>query len=198
MPETILSADDHVDLSTFPPDLWQARLDPKWRDDGPKVVQGPTSMVWQAEGNVLGLSGTRVNTVGMPYATTRAGRDEDGFRPSTPALRLADMDLDGIYAQVIYGPPPGFVLQNPALEVAVHRAFNDWAAEFNAHAPDRLCVLPILPVVDAEAAAAELERIARLGHRGAMFQVFRARPPIWESAWDRLWSVAEEIDRPIS
>src|SRR5262249_15202246 len=74
---------------------------------------------------------------------------------------------------------------------------NDWAAEFNAHAPDRLCVLPILPVVDAEAATAEMERIARLGHRGAMFQVFRARPPIWESAWDRLWSVAEEIDRPI-
>jgi predicted TIM-barrel fold metal-dependent hydrolase len=99
---------------------------------------------------------------------------------------------------VIYGPPPGFVLENPRLEVAVHRAFNDWAIEFNGYAPERLCVLPILPVIDVEAATVELARVAALGHRGAMFQAFRAQPPIWDAAWDRLWSVAEQTELPIS
>lgn len=198
MAPLILSADDHVDMSTLPPDLFQSRLAPRWREAGPKVVQGPDSMVWEAEGRVLGLSGTRHNTVGMAYATTRAGREEDGFRPSTPALRLADMDVDGIYAQVIYGPPLGFPLQDPALQSATLSAFNDWSAEFNSHAPERLCVLPILPVQDPSDATEELQRVAALGHRGAMFHVFQATPLPWDAAWDPLWSAAEETGLPIS
>ena len=34
----------------------------------------------------------------------RAGLEDDGFRASTPKLRLEDMDLDGMWALVIYGP----------------------------------------------------------------------------------------------
>ncbi|MCL6614463.1 MAG: hypothetical protein K6U03_07615, partial [Firmicutes bacterium] len=145
-----------------PRDLFEKRLPARFREVGPRVVQGPDSMVWQAEGKILGYSGKRPSHAAQ-YATVRAGREDDGFRPSTPALRLADMDLDGIWTQVIYGPPMGFPLEDQELKAAVLRAYNDWAAEFNAHAPGRLCVLAMLPVHDAMAATAELRRVLDAG-----------------------------------
>jgi predicted TIM-barrel fold metal-dependent hydrolase len=55
------------------------------------------------------------------------------------------------------------------LEDDGYAAWNDWAVEeFNAAAPDRLCVLPFLPSHSPEAAVAELERGAERGHRGAL------------------------------
>jgi predicted TIM-barrel fold metal-dependent hydrolase len=197
MKEVIISADDHMDLSTLPQDLFAKRLAPRWRELGPKVVQGPESLVWAAEGKTLGISGKRPPSA-VPYATNRAGREDDGFRPSTPALRLEDMDLDGIQAEVIYGPPLGFPLENAELKAAVLAAFNDWAAEFNRHAPDRLCVLPMLPVHDPAATAAELERVAELGHRGALFNAFQCAKPTWDRAWDPLWAAAADRSLPIS
>ncbi len=72
------------------------------------------------------------------------------------------MDRDGLWASVIYGPLSlGFPIDDPALQSACYAAWNDWAVEeFNAVAPDRLCVLAFLPGHSPEAAAAELERCA--------------------------------------
>ena len=57
------------------------------------------------------------------------------------------MDRDGLRASVIYGPLSlGFPIDDPALQNACYAAWNDWAIEeFNAVAPDRLCVLAFLP-----------------------------------------------------
>lgn len=193
----IMSADDHMDLSTLPRDLFERHIEPKWRERGPKVVQGPESLVWQVDGKTLGHSGKRPASA-VAYATVRAGREDDGFRPSTPGLRLADMDLDGVHAQVIYGPPLGFQIEDPALKSAVLLAYNNWAAEFNGHSPERLCILADLPVSDPEETERELRRVVALGHRGALFNVFQAAKPVWDRAWDRVWDAAEEIGTPIS
>ena len=76
-------------------------------------------------------------------------------------------------------------------------AWNDWAVEeFNAVAPDRLCVLAFLPGHSPEAAAAELERCAELGHRGAIIDVFDI--DVGDPAWDRLWAAAQQTNLPIS
>ena len=86
---------------------------------------------------------------------------------------------------------------DPALQVACYAAWNDWAVEeFNASAPDRLCVLAFLPSHSPEAAAAELERCAALGHRGAIIDVFAI--DLGDPAWDRLWAAAEDTGLPIS
>jgi predicted TIM-barrel fold metal-dependent hydrolase len=130
-------------------------------------------------------------------ALARAGFGDDDLRPSDPAKRLSDMDLDGIQASVIYGPSVmGLSLPDPELKAACWRAWNDWAAEFNAYASDRLAVLPVLPTHDPDAAAAELERVADLGHRGAMIYCFEFNPG--DPDWDRLWSVAADTGLPIS
>jgi predicted TIM-barrel fold metal-dependent hydrolase len=131
-------------------------------------------------------------------AICRAGIDDDGYRAGTPALRLQDLDRDGVAASVIYGPLSlGFPIKDPALQSACYAAWNDWAVEeFNAVAPDRLCVLAFLPSHSPEAAAAELERCAALGHRGAIIAVFDI--DAGDRAWDRLWAAAAATKVPIS
>ena len=131
-------------------------------------------------------------------AVSRAGLEDDGFRVSDPKLRLEDMDLDGVWASVIYGPIPlTLSIPEPDLQTACYAAWNDWAIEeFNAFAPDRLCALPFLPSHSPGAAVAELERVAGLGHRGAIIDVFDF--DAGDPAWDRLWAAAEQTGLPLS
>src|SRR5262249_26828853 len=108
-----------------------------------------------------------------------------------------DMDLDGVHASVIYGPNLfGLPIADPTLKAAVLRGYADWGAEFNRHAPGRLCVLPVLPTHAPDAAVAEPERVAKLRHRGATI-----RP--WEfgcaaRAGEGLWAAAEARGLPVS
>jgi predicted TIM-barrel fold metal-dependent hydrolase len=150
---------------------------------------------WMCDGAMLGPSGLKM--LGDYNATTRAGIEDDGFRASTPALRMQDMDRDGIRASVIYGPSLfGLPIADQELKAACLRTYNDWADEFNAHDRARLCVLPVLPTHTPAAAVAELERVATLGHRGAIISPFEFR--VSDPEWDRLWAVAAETRLPIS
>jgi predicted TIM-barrel fold metal-dependent hydrolase len=152
------------------------------------------------EDRVIGRSGTAGASAEITKlsAIGRAGIEDDGFRAGTPALRLQDLDRDGLAASVIYGPLAlGLPIEDPALQEACYAAWNDWAIEeFNAVAPDRLCVLAFLPGHSPEAAAAELERAAGRGHRGAIIDVFSV--DIGDPGWDRLWSAAEQTGLPVS
>ena len=196
----LYSCDDHLDLRAVPRDLWASRLPRDLADRGPRVVTRDGVAVWVCEDRVMGGSGRPAGDVLLANlsAIGRAGIEDDGFRAGTPKLRLEDMDLDGVAASVIYGPVAlGFPIGDPALQLAAYRAWNDWAVEeFNAAAPDRLCVLAFLPNQSPEAAAAELERCAGLGHRGAIIDVFDTE--IGDAGWDVLWSAAESTGLPIS
>ncbi len=196
----IYSCDDHLDLSAVPPGLWESRLSGADAERGPRVVKRDKGSVWVCEDAVMGRSGMPPNAefVKKFSAIGRAGIEDDGYRAGTPALRLQDLDRDGVSASVIYGPLSlGFPIKDPALQSACYAAWNDWAVEeFNAVAPDRLCVLAFLPSHSPEAAAAELQRCAARGHRGAIVGVFDI--DVGDPAWDRLWAAAAEPGLPIS
>jgi predicted TIM-barrel fold metal-dependent hydrolase len=196
----IYSCDDHLDLSAVPPKLWETRLPRAQAERGPRVETRDRGALWICEDRVIGRSGMPANrdAVKQFSAIGRAGIDDDGYRAGTPSLRLQDMDRDGLSASVIYGPLSlGFPIEDPALQAACFAAWNDWAVEeFNATAPDRLCVLAFLPGSSPEAAAAELERCAARGHRGAIIGAFDV--DLGEPSWDRLWSAAEATGIPIS
>src|SRR2546426_918861 len=83
-----------------------------------------------ADGVVLGPSGRKAKGLIVQH--------DHGFRPGIPAQRLADMDRDGIYTHVIYGPPNGLPIADVELRTACLRAYNDWANEFNAVDRNRL------------------------------------------------------------
>jgi predicted TIM-barrel fold metal-dependent hydrolase len=196
----LYSCDDHLDLSAVPRELWTSRLTGADAERGPRVVTRDGDALWMCEDRVIGRSGiSATGAVAKTFsAIGRAGIDDDGFRAGTPALRLADMDRDGLWVSVIYGPLAlGFPIEDPALQVVCYAAWNDWAVEeFSAVAPDRLCVLAFLPGHSPEAAAAELDRCAAIGHRGAIVDVFGI--DVGDPAWDRLWAAAADSGLPLS
>ena len=51
-----------------------------------------------------------------------------------------------------------FGMQDPALQAACFRAYNDWLADFCAGAPKRLHGVALIPMYDAAEAVAELKR----------------------------------------
>jgi predicted TIM-barrel fold metal-dependent hydrolase len=119
------------------------------------------------------------------------------LRPTTTALRLADMDRDGIDATVMYGPIVPLTIEDPALRKVCYRAYNEWLAEFCATAPERLVGAGLIPIDDPASAAEELRHLKQLGIRTGMFLAARVELPLWDRAWDLLWEAAAQCGVPI-
>jgi predicted TIM-barrel fold metal-dependent hydrolase len=193
----IYSCDDHLDINALPRNVWSDRLPAKYRDAGPITVEQDGKTWWTLNGRPISISG---RWEGFSDALQRVpGLDPDGMRAGDPRARLEDMERDGIWASIVYGPLAltGYEIPDPEHKKAVLRAWNDWAAEeFNSPAPGRLSALPMLPTTSPEDAAAELYRVADLGHVGALFHCFEV--DLLDKAWDRLWGAAEETGLPIN
>lgn len=102
IPDRLYSCDDHLDLWNLPRDVWEDRLPAALRERGPRVVDSGGMECWIADGAMMGFYGMKMM---KDYsAISRAGIDDDGFRAADPTLRLQDMDRDGVYVSVIYGP----------------------------------------------------------------------------------------------
>jgi uncharacterized protein len=185
----IISADDHLDLNVLPPRLWEERLPLEFRDRAPTVVETPEGPCWSAEGRILGPSGWRPKGL--------VSVEEHGFRPGQPEARLEDMDRDGVWAQVIYGPPTGLLLQDGGLLAACEQVYNDWTAEFNAVSPNRLVALPLISANSPAEARAEMVRVAGIGHRGVLLHRGGSKPPIFEPEWEEFWTEAAACGLPI-
>jgi aminocarboxymuconate-semialdehyde decarboxylase len=84
-----------------------------------------------------------------------------------PQVRSADMDADGIDAQVVSPTPVFFSYDRPASQAsAVARIFNDLTLEICAGLPERLIPFCQVPLQDVDAACRELDRCLAAGHRG--------------------------------
>jgi uncharacterized protein len=187
--ERVVSADDHMDLHVLPPSLWTERLPAALRDRAPRVVDTPDGPTWQADGRILGPSGRKI--------AGAIDKHKLGFRPGNPKQRLEDLDRDGVYSSVIYGPPKGIPFPEQTLADACLRAYNDWADEFNATDRNRLVVLAQLPSHSPQPAIDELRRVAKLGHRGAVINLHESPEPVFFEGWERFWAAANEVEIPI-
>src|SRR5256885_33740 len=95
----VMSADSHMDLVYLPPDTFTSRMDPKWGDAAPHVVERDGRKWWVSRDAVLGPYGV----YGPGVTGGRRGRilAEAGFatgkqtRPSNPIERRADQERDG-------------------------------------------------------------------------------------------------------
>lgn len=198
----IISADDHIDLQWLPKDLWQTRVPTAWRERAPKVVDTPEGPYWVCGSDRWDPWGGRLGAAGAMggrrLALERGGVLEPGvLRPTTTALRLADMDRDGIDATVMYGPIVPLLIPDPELRRVCYRAYNDWLAEFCATAPSRLVGVGLIPIDDAESAADEVRCLSQIGLRTGMFLAARVELPLWDEAWEPLWEAAAETGIPI-
>jgi predicted TIM-barrel fold metal-dependent hydrolase len=198
----IVSADDHIDLTWLPKDLWQTRVPAQWRERAPKVVDTPEGPYWACDGEQWESWGGRRGAAGAQggrrTALERGGVLEPGvLRPTTTKLRLADMDRDGIDATVMYGPIVPLLIKDPGLRRVCYRAYNDWLAEFCATASDRLIGAGLIPVDDPADAAEEVRHLRRIGLRTGMFLAARVEMPLWDERWEPLWAAAAEAALPI-
>ncbi|MBO0803415.1 MAG: amidohydrolase [Nocardiopsaceae bacterium] len=82
-------------------------------------------------------------------------------------VRLADMDADGVHAQVV-SPTPVFFsyAADVAQATRIATVMNDLALEICAPAPGRLLPMCQVPLQDPDAACAELDRCMASGHVG--------------------------------
>ncbi|HTE83339.1 MAG TPA: amidohydrolase family protein, partial [Dehalococcoidia bacterium] len=196
----VISADDHIDLRWLPKELWTKRLPARLRDRGPRVEATDGGPYWVCDGKRLTPWGayTAAQGSGAMWALELAGVMEEGvLRPTTPELRLADMDRDGVDATVMYGPTDPFAIDDPELRAACYLAYNDWLTEFCGAAPERLIGVAQLSCEDPDAAATELKRVAKLGFRHVNVLAARATPPVYDEAWESFWALAKDSGLPV-
>lgn len=203
MTAMMISADDHLDLGYLPKDLWLERLPGSLRERAPRVEdRGEDGELWVCEDQVWGdwRGGRWFSRKKRPITALDRGGVGKNFslRPTTPELRLEDMDRDGVEASVMFPPIFGLTFKNRKLKIGCVQAYNDWAADFASASPRRLFPVAQMFPDDAEASTAELQRIAKLGLRQVSFLVGTVTPEMYMDAWDGFWSAAEEADIVIS
>lgn len=203
----VIDTDTHL---LEPPDLWTSRVAARWRERVPQVR-------WEERNGkeTWFLGDERMRSVA---STALAGWHE--YPPDCPRRwseadpaawdarrRLARMDSDGVFAQIVY---PNLTLlnaetirreQDPALQQVIVQTYNDYQTEWSSAAPDRLLPITFLPFWDLEASLAEMRRCRDLGHRGVVFTQSPSSfglPMLTDRHWDPLWAAAQEMAIPVS
>jgi predicted TIM-barrel fold metal-dependent hydrolase len=210
----IVSVDDHV---VEPRHVWEAWLPAKHRERGPKVERrgigsmrhvgggtyeqtfdpdGPQADCWIYE-DLVYIHKRHVAAVGFDRDDmTMSPITYDEMRPGCydPKARVEDMELNWVEASLSFPTFPRFCGQTfleakdrELAEACVH-AYNDWMVEeWCGDSGGRLIPLPIIPLWDAELAAAEVRRNAERGARAVCFSEIPAvlgLPSIHSGEWD--------------
>ena len=198
----ILSSDSHI---VEPPDLWQERIDPKFRDRAPRLVLEGDHHQWYVDGDhkfssiSLGQAGQRfvdaskiVSKGLFEEVTPRGGYD--------PHAHVEDMNMDSVAAGVLYASTGllAFCVPDSELLSAICRASNDFMIDFCKPYPDRLKGIGLINLDDVADGVGELKRIAEKGLAGAMI----ATPPLEhrydDPIYEPLWATAQELSMPLS
>ena len=124
--------------------------------------------------------------------------DGELFNPRnawTPEQRIADMDSLGVDIQVV-STNAGFYQydKDPAVTAAIARDCNDEIYQMTMDYPERLAGLATIPMQDAGAAIAELERaVSQLGFKGAMIGDQVNGKTFDEPEFFPIWQAAEQM-----
>ncbi len=198
----VIDADSHVNE---PAGVWQDRIPAAMRERAPKMIPLKDGKVgWSLNGGarvmpvglqaIAGFDVTQYDFSGMPYDKIRKGSYD-------PRARIEDMDFEIVQAQVIY---PGVALtgarnygDDREMQLACVQAYNDWILEFNAHAPERLIGLPIMPSTGIEDLILEWKRVAKKGARGIIISAYPNGSPGMKDEDERFWSEVEEWPYPV-
>ncbi len=198
----LISADSHVNE---PPDLWRERVPARFRDRAPRIERFEDGDAWVLEGVSDPINFGMNACAGLEPGTAKSWARYEDLRAGghDPAVRLEEMDRDGVDAEVLYPTPrlAQAIVANPDAEF--HRvcveAYNDWLSEYVAYAPDRFGGLALLPNCGVEHAVTELDRVAgRPGMRGVLIGCYPNGTLSPTTDDDKVWARAVEANLPVS
>ena len=182
---TFISTDAHV---TEPIELYSERLDTDLRHRAPHI---DTRNGWRVL-VVEGLSSRKLMSAGEREVAVVGDWDI--------ATRVRDQERDGVSAEVVF---PTFALQacfssdDPTLQRALCRAYNDWATEvLGGH--HRILPVGLVPAIDIEEAIREVQHVAEAGFRALFLPARVPSRPYNDGAYDPLWAAITETGLPVT
>ena len=202
MDEVIISADSHViEL----PDLWEKGVPQALKEQAPKLYFDEKRNAW-----MFGSSDVAPQAVGGLFMAGQKPEQINDFRKAgfavarqggwDPIARLKDMEQDGVLAEVLY-PSLGlglFCVEDPALQEALFRAYNDWLVDYCSKVPDKLFGIALISMFNVENAIAEMERCKKHRMSGTMiWQVPHPRLPFTAPHYERFWAASQDLDMPV-
>jgi predicted TIM-barrel fold metal-dependent hydrolase len=190
----VFDCDAHIN---DPDEIWSKYVDPRyrdvvrqtyWKDEHQALLNGRTTVIG---GGAYDFPGYNPICVAGPQMTKKIARrlQQIGLTPEQkrylehrgaydPRARLGEMDLMGIDQVMVI--PTMLVANYPFAEnaegaYALARAYNDWAVDYCAAAPDRLFPAGWLPLQDLQYTLEELGRLKSMGFRVALIRPIDAR-----------------------
>jgi uncharacterized protein len=166
---------------------------PDWQSRIPKEFQGH----WEARREKIKKVFANLPGVGVKE-TKGTAKLNSLERPgmTDPKARLVDMDLEGIDQTIMFpgGAGEEWAGLDRGFAIALCRTLNDARAEFTRFDPKRLMSVAKLPMIDPEAAVAELRRcVKELGMVGMVTPQHVREKNLDHPSFDALWSEAEKL-----
>jgi predicted TIM-barrel fold metal-dependent hydrolase len=205
MPEArVVDADCHI---LEPPDIWKNWLPEQYQEKAPRLVKDPAGGdAWlTAVGGAADPIGL-VSTPGMPWDQFRwFGVTYDEARPGcyNGAARLQDMDLDGVWAELLY--PPQRTMSHflgdddDDFVLAGVEAYNNFLfEEFCAPDPHRLIGLAQMPSLGIDQAIDALRKAKARGAKGIVISNWPSGHESLSGDDDPFWAAAVDEGIPVA
>ncbi len=205
----VIDADTHL---TEPHDLWTKRAPRAFRERVPRVESVKGHPRWVVDDVLLGSAGgaSAVRKDGTKAQGAEFfGWTIDDVHPGGHLIpeRLASMDEQGIWGQIIYPNAFGFGGQgfskvaDRELRLLTARIYNDAMAEIQQESNGRLMPMAVMPWWDIDATVAEVARANDLGLHGVNMTTGphqHGLPDLGASYWDPFWEACCDLSLPVN
>ncbi|HEY0958873.1 MAG TPA: amidohydrolase family protein [Novosphingobium sp.] len=214
----IIDADAHIEP---PYSMWQDYLPKHLRELAPRVEEGEEHdwVIFEGNRRPLRMISNQAGRKGKDFKMT--GKMSEMRSVWDPNTRLADMDVDGMDAAVLFGGGPLGTFNND-LYIASFDGYNRWVNDYCAIARDRLIPVGYVPMRDVEETIGMVKSLAKLGFKVINIPAFPQNPEGWKTSsgvqalkegqvaaltgeqhgsrqyyqpeFDRLWEVVSDLD----
>ena len=199
----VMDADAHMHEPQY---LWERYVEPAYQDQVPKVAfMDGAFMVYEPDGRIIPKTEKQPKLPRTAWADMEARYGEQYRTWWSAETRLKDMDAHGWDVQVLL--PTGnngnfayrVALRDAGLGAAMCRAYNNWCRDYCDADPKRLKFVAVLPGSDTDAMLVEARRaVEELGAVSVRNPFLPEGRWLHEPEYDALWSLACELDFPIS
>lgn len=213
----LIAADDHM---AEHPAAW-ARAQKEYPDRAPRIVKDPPGLgkgLWIFFDENISPARSAYYCLGLvvankPKGATHGGTAEEaqaykryienynetftyedypgGWEPSA---YLANMDLDGIEAALLFSSPTryNYTQKDAKFQRAVFNSYNEWLMEFASAAPKRLYPVPLLSVLDIEKAVFDIHDYAKRGIKTVQIPTRILGSGYYEPIYEPIWAAAQD------